>query len=171
MTEIIIIAAVAKNNIIGNKNSIPWSIKEDFQRFKDLTMGHPCIMGDITYLSLPEQWRPLPGRENIVCTFDKEFSPQGTTIFYDFNDSITYVNAKKYPKAYITGGASIYRIAMKIADTLELTRINKDVEGDTLFPQVDPSVWHLVKSEPGKGMDRISDQMLDFTYDTYRKKR
>ena len=82
MTEIIVIVAVAQNGIIGRNNDIPWRIKEDFQHFKDATLGFPCIMGDKTYDSLPV--KPLPGRENVVCTFDKNYPPQSTTIFYYF---------------------------------------------------------------------------------------
>ncbi|MBD3418692.1 MAG: dihydrofolate reductase [Chitinivibrionales bacterium] len=170
MTEIIIIAAVARNNTIGSKNTIPWSIREDFQHFKELTMGHPCIMGEVTFESLPQKWRPLPGRENIVLTFDKNYHPRGTTIFYDFKDAVAYVKKKAYPKAFITGGATIYRLGMEVADTLELTRINKDIAGDTVFPEIDETRWQLVRREDAQGLDRVSGETASFSFLRYAKR-
>ena len=119
MTEIIVIVAVAQNGVIGKDNDIPWRIKEDFQHFKDATLGFPCIMGDKTYESLPEGARPLPGRENIVLTFDKNYKPEGTTIFHDFYEAIEYVRSKGIEKAFITGGATIYKLGMQVADKFE----------------------------------------------------
>lgn len=145
--EIIIISAVAKNNVIGKKGDIPWRLKEDFKRFKEITTGYPCIMGDKTYESLPPNARPLPGRENIVLTFDKNYNPPGTTVFYSFDDAINYCKEKNYQKVFLCGGASIYKIGLPVADKLELTRIHRDIDGDVFFPQVNFSEWNLVKQE------------------------
>ena len=94
MTEIVVIVAIAQNDAIGKDNAIPWHIREDFQHFKDKTMGYPVIMGDKTYDSLPDNFRPLPGRENIVCTLIKEYKALGAKIFHDFNEAIDYVKDK-----------------------------------------------------------------------------
>jgi len=162
MIEIIIIAALAENNVIGNKGDIPWRIKEDFKRFKEITLGHPCIMGDKTYESLPQTARPLPGRENIVLTFDKNYHPKGATIFYSFDDAIKYCEEKKYPKVFLCGGASIYRIGLPVADVLELTRIHKNIEGDTFFPQIDFNSWQLVNNK------KMHDTAVgDYSFMTY----
>jgi len=169
MTQIIIIAAVAKNGIIGSKNDIPWRISEDFKRFKRLTLGHPCIMGDATYESLPS--RPLPGRENIVLTLNRAYCPPGVTLLHDFDDAIAYVRGKGAQLAYITGGATIYRLAMKVADTLELTRVHRDVQGDVRFPEFDPNDWEKVFEEAHEGLDRVSDSPVSFTYETYQRRR
>jgi dihydrofolate reductase len=147
MVEIIVIAAVAENNVIGNKGDIPWRIKEDFLRFKELTMGSSCIMGDRTYNSLPV--RPLPGRENIVLTFDKSFNPPGVVVKYSFEDALKHCKNKK--KAFICGGASVYKLGLGVADTLELTRVHKNYEGDTFFPEIDFSQWNLEKEEKHEG--------------------
>jgi dihydrofolate reductase len=155
MTEIIIIAAVAENNVIGKQGKIPWHIKEDFLHFKELTMGHPCIMGDKTYESLPV--KPLPGRENIVLTFDKDYHPAGAVIKYSFGEALDHCRDKE--KVYICGGATIYRLALPFADTLELTRIHKKYDGDTFFPEINLNDWKLVKKEDRKG----------FTFLTYKK--
>ena len=119
MTNIIVIVAVAQNGAIGKNNDIPWYIKEDFQHFKEKTMGFPCIMGDKTYDSLPDSFKPLPGRENIVCTLIDDYKAEGATIFHDFNEAIEYVKKKGVPKAFIIGGATIYKLGMKVADTFE----------------------------------------------------
>lgn len=147
MAEIIIIAAVAENNVIGRNNDIPWRISEDFRHFKELTMGHPCIMGDRTFESLPK--RPLPGRENIILTLDKNYRADGAKIFHSFDEALAYVKPKK--KAFICGGATIYRLGMKYADTLEITRVHLSPEGDTFFPEIDMKVWKIVKEEKHEG--------------------
>jgi dihydrofolate reductase len=166
MIEIIIIAALSENNVIGKSGDIPWRIKEDFKRFKEMTTGHPCIMGDKTYESLPENARPLPGRENIVLTFNKEYRPNGTTVFYSFDDAINYCKQRKYQKVFICGGASIYRIGLPVADTLELTRIHKNIEGDTFFPQIDFNAWDLEKKE-----DRVDTTVGNYSFITYKRKK
>lgn len=170
MTQIIIIVAVAKNGVIGSKNDIPWRISEDFKRFKELTMGHPCVMGDATFKSLPDTARPLPGRENIVLTLDPEYHPEGATVFHDFEEAIAYVKNNGEEKAYITGGATIYRIGMKYADTLELTRVHRDFEGDVRFPDFDENEWELVASEQHESVNRVDSSPIAFTYETYKRR-
>lgn len=171
MTEIIVIVAVAQNNVIGKDNDIPWRIKEDFQYFKDKTMGFPCVMGDKTYDSLPENYRPLPGRENIVCTFEKDYKPEGTTIFHDFYEAIKYCKSKGVEKAFITGGSTIYKLGLQVADTFQLTRIYKDYEGDVFFPEVDFSEWELVKKEDRESVDNNNGESVKFSFLTYKRKK
>jgi len=145
VVEIIVIVAIADNNAIGKDGDIPWHIPEDFAHFKEETMGHPCIMGDVTFESLPDNAKPLPGRENVVLTVDKKYKPDGATVFFSFEDALDYVKDKE--KAYICGGATIYKLGMKIADTLELTRVHMKPEADTFFPEIDFSEWEKVKEE------------------------
>ncbi|MBC8501328.1 MAG: dihydrofolate reductase [DPANN group archaeon] len=165
MSEVIIIVAVAENYVIGNKGKIPWHISEDFQHFKEITMDFPCMMGDVTYESLPESFRPLPGRENVVLTFNKDYHPEGTTIFHDFEEALEYCK-KKYDKVFITGGATIYRIGMPHADKLMITRVHKEYEGDVFFPQVKKEEWVEVERE-----DHHSDKEdVDFSFVTYVRK-
>lgn len=169
MTEIIIIAAVAQNGVIGSQNDIPWRISEDFKRFKRVTLGYPCIMGDATYESLPS--RPLPGRENIVLTLNRDYHPPGVTLFHDFDEAIAYVRGKGEEKAFITGGATIYRLAMQVADILDLTRVHRDFVGDVRFPEFDPNDWELFFEETHEGLDSISSLPVRFTYETYRRRK
>jgi dihydrofolate reductase len=169
MTEIIIIAAVARNGVIGSKNAIPWRISEDAKRFKRLTLGYPCIMGDSTYDSLPDAWRPLPGRENVVLSLDPNYDRPGITLFRRFESAIDYVRGQGVAKAFITGGATIYRLALPLADTLELTHIDRDYPGDVLFPPVDYSHWERVHEERRESLDSISGATVAYSFSTYRR--
>jgi len=171
MTDIIVIAAVARNGVIGRKNDIPWRISDDFRRFKRLTLGFPCIMGDATFESLPPKSRPLPGRENVVLTLDPNYQPPNVTLFHDFDKAIAYVRTLAVKKAFITGGATIYRLGMKVADRLELTRIHQDYAGDVRFPDFVPAEWELENSEAHEGLDSIGNQTVRFTYESYRRRR
>ncbi len=168
MTEIIIIAAVAQNGVIGSKNDIPWRISEDFKRFKRVTLGHPCIMGDATYESLPS--RPLPGRENIVLSLNPDYHPSGVTLFGDFDEAIAYVRKRGVEKAFIAGGATIYRLGMKVADILDLTRIERAFEGEVRFPDIDPNDWELCFAEPHEAIESRSQELIRFTHETYRRR-
>ena len=96
--EIIVISAVAQNNAIGKDGDIPWRLSEDFQHFQDQTMGHPCIMGDLTYESLPDNAKPLPGRENIVLTFNKDYKAEGTKIFFSWEEALEYLKGNNEEK-------------------------------------------------------------------------
>jgi dihydrofolate reductase len=170
MAEIVMIACAARNNVIGSGPDIPWSIREEFKHFTELTMGSPCIMGDVTYESLPPKYTPLPGRENIVLTLDPAYNPEGVTLFRDFDEAMDYSRGLKAARAFICGGASIYRLAMGMADTLELTRLDRNYEGDSTFPVVDPEIWSLDATEEASGMDRKSGETVAFEYQTWRRK-
>ncbi len=169
MTEIIVIVAVAKDNTIGKDNDIPWRISEDFQHFKEKTTGHPCIMGDKTYESLPDNAKPLPGRENIILTFDKDYKPEGTTVFHDFYEALEYCKDKGKKKVFITGGATIYRLGMEVADTFEITKIDKEYNGDVFYPKVDWDEWKLEKTEEHEGIDKNTDEKVKFSFNTYKR--
>lgn len=171
MTDIVVIVCVAQNGAIGKDEDIPWHIKEDFEHFKEKTKGFPCIMGDVTYDSLPDNARPLPGRENIVCTFKEDYNPEGTTIFHDFFEAIQYVKDKGVEKAFIIGGATIYKLGMKVADTFELTRIHKDYDADTFYPEINFDEWELINQEDHEGKDIKNNIDVKFSFFTYRRKK
>ena len=171
MTKITVIAAIAQNGVIGNKaqNDIPWRISEDFAHFKELTLGHPCIMGRITYDSIPSKFRPLPGRENIILTNNRNFRSEGITTFNEFQESIDYVNENKEEMVFITGGSTIYKMGLETADIFELTRIHKDMKGDIYFPDVDWNSWELVKQSNQQSIDKISGKPVEFSFQTYQR--
>ena len=170
MPELVMIACAAKNDVIGRGPEIPWSIREDFRHISDLTMGFPCLMGDVTYESLPMKYRPLPGRENIVLSLDPEYEPDGVTLFRDFHQALAYVRGLPTERAFICGGATIYRLGMVVADILEITRLDRVYEGDSTFPTIDGKIWELTQSTPASGLDRISGEHVSFTYQTWRRR-
>jgi len=136
--EIIIIAAMAENRIIGKGNALPWSLKADMAHFKELTMGWPCVMGRKTWESLPK--KPLPGRLNVVISrsLDAGEAP-GATVLPSLQDAVQH--CAEHGKIFICGGASIYREALALADKIELTVIHRQYEGDVFFPEINPTVW------------------------------
>jgi dihydrofolate reductase len=136
--KIIIIAAMAENRVIGRNNTLPWSLKADMARFRELTLSWPCIMGRKTWESLPK--RPLPGRPNIIVsrTLAAADTPEAA-ILPSLQEAIQH--CEHYQKIFICGGASIYREALPLAHTIELTVIHTQYEGDTFFPEIDPAIW------------------------------
>jgi dihydrofolate reductase len=138
MQEIIIIAAMAENRVIGRDNALPWSLKEDMARFRELTNGWPCIMGRKTWESLPK--RPLPGRLNIVISRSLAAeAAHGAIVFPSLRRAIRY--CAEYAKIFICGGASIYYEALGLANRIELTVIHSQYEGDAFFPGIDDALW------------------------------
>jgi len=136
--EVIIIAAMAENRVIGKNNAIPWSLKEDMAHFKELTMGWPCIMGRRTWESLPK--KPLPGRLNIVISnsLTADAAP-GATVFPSLPSALQHCSG--YEKVFICGGAFVYRKALTLAHKIELTVLHRQYDGDTFFPEIDPARW------------------------------
>ena len=128
--EIIIIAAMAENRVIGKNNTLPWSLKADMAHFKELTTGWPCVMGRKTWESLPK--RPLPGRPNIIVSrsLPAEAAPQAA-VFSSLREAVQH--CADYQKIFICGGASIYREALPLAHKIELTVIHQQYEGDAFF--------------------------------------
>ncbi|WP_343487581.1 dihydrofolate reductase [Allomuricauda sp. d1] len=162
MNRLVIIAAAAENNALGINNDLPWHLPDDFKRFKALTSGHKIIMGRKTLESFP---KPLPNREHIVVTRDKDYIPKfDCTLFHSLEEALHF--AKIDERSFIIGGGEIYRQSMDHATDIELTRIHADFEADTFFPEIDEDIWQLVKEEYYAKDER---HKYDFTYLTYTK--
>ncbi len=146
MTEIIIIAAVAKNLCIGKQGKMPWHISDDLKRFKRLTFGHPCIMGRKTFESLPI--KPLPGRKNIILTSRKHLPYEDIELFDSLPEALRFCIDSNEKKVFLIGGASVYKEGLAYADRLYLTELEKTFEGDAFFPKIDPGEWILISDEP-----------------------
>ncbi|MFC1237162.1 type 3 dihydrofolate reductase [Vibrio sp. F74] len=127
--KISMIAAMAKNRVIGKENQMPWHLPADFAWFKRCTMGKPIIMGRKTYDSIG---RPLPGRQNIVISRDVSLVIEGVDCVTSVEQAVGLVT--EYDEVMIIGGGSIYQACLDKADCLYLTYIELDVEGDTKFP-------------------------------------
>ena len=145
--RIIIISAIAQNGVIGKSNGeMPWHVKEEFQHFKQTTLGSPIIMGRKTFETLG---KPLKGRENIIVTRNNDFhlNFDETKIFHSLQDSIKYCESKKYQKAFIIGGGQIYKQALSFADGMILSYMKFEAEGDIYFPEFSKVNWEKISSE------------------------
>lgn len=133
-----LIAAVARNRVIGIDNRLPWRLPADLKRFKALTLGNTVIMGRKTWESLPDSYRPLPGRHNIVITRDPDYHAEGATVAHSLPAALSAVRSGD---AFVIGGAELYATVLSQADCLQMTEIDADFEGDTFFPVIDPQQW------------------------------
>jgi Dihydrofolate reductase len=163
MKRLIIIAAAAENNALGKDNDLVWHLPDDFKRFKTITTGHKIIMGRKTLESFP---KPLPNREHIAITRDKDYQPKfPCTLVHTLAEAIDLVQDGE--TAFIIGGGEIYRQSMDRATDIELTRVHATFEADTFFPEIDEEAWELVNEEFHPKDDRHE---YSFTYLTYKRK-
>lgn len=134
------IAAVARNGIIGRDGALPWRLPEDMKHFRRTTMGKPVIMGRRTFESLG---RALPGRENIVVSRDPDFEARDCEVARSVAEALERCAGRE--ETVVIGGASLYAECLPLADRLYLTRVHADFEGDTRFPDLDPNEWREVE--------------------------
>ncbi|MHA6247298.1 dihydrofolate reductase [Pontibacter sp. CAU 1760] len=140
---IAIVVAAAENNVIGKDNNLIWHLPADLRHFKQMTMGHPIVMGRKTYESIG---KPLPGRTTVIITSQEDYKAEGCIITYSVQEALD--EAKKLDEAvYIIGGAEIYKQALPLTDTVYLTRIHQAFEGDVSFPALDTADWVTVSAE------------------------
>ena len=165
--NILIVAAVAENSVIGRGNALPWRLKSDLQHFRALTMGKPVVIGRKTYLSIG---RPLPGRTTIVVSRDREFAAPGIMVAPDLDAALAAARGDALRRQadfiIIAGGAELYRQALPLAARLAMTHVHKRVEGDVSFPPIDPQIWREVAREehtPGTEDD------APFAFVTYQR--
>ena len=155
--RITIIAAVARNGVIGKDNKMPWHLSEDLKRFKALTMGRPMIMGRKTWESLPGR---LPGRPHIVVTHNPDYRAEGATVVGSLVDALAA--AGDTDEVFVIGGAQLYAQAVAIADRLQLTEIDADFDGDTHFPKWSRAEWRETARQAAQ-----SASGLDYAFVTY----
>ena len=134
-----LIAAVARNRVIGKDNQLLWHLPGDMRHFRETTRGKPVIMGRKTWESLPEKFRPLPGRQNIVVSRNPAYAAPGATLAVSLENALKQVEASD--EAFVIGGADLYRQALPFAERLYLTELTAEFEGDTSFPEVPPADW------------------------------
>ncbi len=157
---ITIVAAVAKNNVIGNNTDLPWHLPDDLRHFKELTLGQTVAMGRTTFESIVARLeRPLPDRRNIVLTRDETFSYPDVEVVHDPNELL---KGTAEESVYVIGGAALYHAMMPYAQKLYLTEIDAEMEGDTFFPEFDEKKWVEVSREhhPADGAHEFA---FDFT--------
>ena len=138
MTQLCLIAAMDKNNLIGNNNDLPWHLPADLAFFKRTTLGKPIIMGRKTFESIG---RALPGRRNIVVTRAAQFSAEGCDVVGSIDTALDL--CRDEAEAMLIGGASLYRQSIDRANCMYITRIDHEFSGDTWFPRFDESEWKV----------------------------
>lgn len=146
-----IIVAQAENAVIGLNNTLPWHLSADLQRFKQITMGKPIIMGRKTHESIG---RPLPGRDNVVISRNRDYCANGCFAFTSLSAALAaYTEAEE---VFIIGGAGLYADALDKAEYIYLTQIHQTFTGDTFFPALPKALWQEVKKETIDDDDSVS---------------
>jgi dihydrofolate reductase len=141
-----VIAALAKNRVIGVENRLPWRLPEDLAHFKALTLGHPILMGRKTFESLG---RPLPGRRNIVITRNPDYRPEGAVVAQSIAAALAL--CADADEVFFIGGADLYAQAIPLADRLYLTEVDVEAKGDAWFPDYDRSAFREVARDAHTG--------------------
>ncbi|WP_319519969.1 dihydrofolate reductase [uncultured Martelella sp.] len=146
--EIEMIAAVAENGVIGSNGDMPWKLSSDLKRFKAITVGKPVIMGRKTFESIG---RPLPNRTNIIVTRNEGFKAENCIVINRLEDAVEIAQEEAQAvgagSVCVIGGGEIYRQSMPYAGKLHITHVEKTLDGDTVFPKIDPAIWQVESSE------------------------
>ena len=160
--EVILIAAVSRNGVIGRNNALPWRLKSDLAHFKARTLGHAVLMGRKTWESIG---RPLLGRRNLVVTRDPGYPAKGADVFTNPEAALKAVTGER---VFVIGGADLYRQLIGQADRLLITEVWADIEGDAHFPPIDPMNF---SEERREAHSADADNEHDFDLVEYRRRR
>lgn len=152
--KISLIVAMAGNRVIGINGQMPWHLSADLKKFRQITMGHPILMGRKTYESIG---RPLPGRRNIIISRNPDYKIAGCEVFSDIDLAIA--SCEKSAELFVIGGTGLYESMLRKVDFLYLTEINKEFVGDTYFPQINSNEWQEVER-----VEVSDDASVDFSY-------
>jgi len=157
--SISLVAAVSKNNCIGKNGELPWSIPEDMKRVRELTIGKNVVMGRRTWESIPEKFRPLPNRTNIVITSNETYElPDGVEKYRSIEAAIS---AHVGEDIVGFGGQKIFADMMPLADTLYITHVDREVEGcDAFFSEIDKNVWQEVARDDHEWFSFVTYQRV-----------
>jgi dihydrofolate reductase len=167
--QVVLVAAVAENGVIGREGALPWRLKSDMQHFRRLTTGRPVVMGRKTFESIG---RPLKDRINIVISRDKSYAPEGVVVAHSLEAAMQLAreDAKKRgaESIAIIGGSGVFADGLVFADRLEITLVHASPAGDTYFPPIDPEIWEetaRLRQEAAPGDD------ADISFITYERVR
>ena len=153
------VVAMDRNRLIGAGDGLPWRLPDEIRRFKEITMGHAVLIGRKTYESIPDKFRPLKGRTNIVLTSQKDYEAPGCIVVHNMHDALTAVGADQ--EMMVIGGAHVFEELMPLVDRLYLTEIDGEYRGDVYFPELDLSEWQEVANE---GHPRDERHDFPFTF-------
>ncbi len=158
--KVALVAAVARGGVIGAGGGLPWRLPEDMRHFREVTTGHSVVMGRRTWDSLPERFRPLAGRRNLVVTRHDDWHADGAERAGSLEEALLLLD--DVPQVFVVGGGELYADALRLADELLLTEIDAEVEGDTLFP-----TWERAAFEETSREEHVSETGVRFAFVTY----
>ncbi len=165
---IALIVAISKNYVIGKDNQLIWNLSADLKHFRKTTKGHVVVMGRKTYESIG---RPLPKRVNIVVTRDKDYKAEGCEIVHSLREAVETPDRASLQdnnkKIFIIGGGNIYKQSMEMVDTLYITHVHTEIDGDAFFPEIDMNVWKEVEREDYKADE---ENEYDYSFVVYKRK-
>ena len=160
---ITIVVAMGLNNEIGANNQLLWHLPKDLKHFKEITTGHPIIMGRKTYESIG---KPLPNRTNIVVSTKKDWFEEGILIVGSIKEALKF--AKKIDEQiFVIGGGNIYEQTLELTDKLEVTLVKTHLKADTYFPKINPQIWNKTEEICHEKDDKNE---FDFCFQTYERK-
>jgi len=155
-----LLVAHARNRTIGRDGALPWHLPADMKRFRELTTGHTVVMGRRTFQSLPDAYRPLPNRRNLVLSRDPAYRAPGAEVYPDLHSALDACAGE----CYVIGGGDTYREALPSAGRVYATEIEETVEGDTFFPALAAAEWRRVEQS-----ERMLENGHAFTFRTYER--
>ncbi len=163
-----LIVAIAENNVIGKDNDLIWHLPNDMKFFKEKTLNHHIITGRRNYVSIPEKYRPLANRTNIVLTRQTDFKEDGCVISHSLEDAIAYAKENNETELFIIGGGQIYKEALEkeLIDRMYITHVNQQFDGDTFFPEINTEKWNKV-SETNNSADK--KHLYSYSFVVYEK--
>lgn len=162
-----IIVAAGSNNAIGKNNSLIWHLPADMKFFKEKTTGHCIITGRKNYESIPEKFRPLPNRTNIIVTRQQDYLAPGAIITSSLQEAIEKARQTGDEEIFIIGGGDIFKQSIHLTDTIYLTKIEEVFDADVFFPELDLTKWNEVSRVKG-----VKDEKnkYDYAFITYKRK-
>lgn len=166
MSRINIIVAVTNNMVIGKGNTMPWHLPSDLKNFKRVTQNSCVVMGRKCWESIPEKFRPLPNRLNVVLTRDENFKADGAATLSNLERTITNLkNNGDEDEVFVIGGAQIYKEAFPFAERLFITRILADIDGDIILEGLNMDEWELIEDT-----DTMTENGFNFKFEEYKRK-
>lgn len=163
-----LVVAMSDNGVIGRDGGLPWHLRSDLKRFKEITQFKPIIMGSTTWESLPR--KPLPGRLNLVLSRDPKMEAEGgiicTTLMEALDIAREHADDDGADEICVIGGANVYEQTLPRADRLYVSHVHADVEGDAHFPAIDPTIWQVTSEE---SFTRTENDDHDFTLRVYER--
>jgi dihydrofolate reductase len=162
--NISLIVAASTNNAIGKNNQLLWHLPNDLKFFKNTTWGMPVIMGRKTFASVS---KILPGRFNIVITNQPNWSFEAVIVANNLQDAINKATETNCKEAYIIGGGEIYKQSIEIANTIYLTRVHTEIDGDTFFPEINETKWTLAEN---KDFEKDAKHQYDYSFQKWERK-